>query len=149
MAPFDSYKELLVFACTLFQPEFVLEYGTGGSTAIFHEYSDAVIHTVEHDPKWYEKYKKEFSGKPRIHCHLVQDFDDYTTIDFGLKYDMIFVDGLCAWRTECLKKAPAKLAPEGKVILHDSERHHYNEGKALYNEVLSIAGTTLYEPKES
>jgi predicted O-methyltransferase YrrM len=146
MAPFDSYKKLLVYSCTLFQPENVLEYGTGGSTRVFHEYSEAIIHSVEHSPRWFKEYRDEFKGKPRIHCHYVPEFDEYTTVDFGLKYDMIFVDGLCAWRTECMKTAISKLTPEGMVVLHDSERHDYNEGKALYKEILEMQGTTLYEP---
>ena len=146
MAPFDSYKELLIHVCTLFQPKNVLEYGPGDSTAVFLEYSDAHIHSIEHDLGWFEKAEKDFDGNLRVNIHLIQDHEDYITSDFGKKYDMIYVDGLCAWRVDCLKKATEKLAPDGYVILHDSERQIYNKGKELYKEILEIKGTTLYQP---
>jgi predicted O-methyltransferase YrrM len=148
MAPFDSYKDLLIYACTLFQPKNVLEYGPGGSTAYFMEYSDAHIHSIEHDSRWFQRAEYEFDKrKDRVTFHLIQDFEEYVSADFGLKYDMIFVDGKCEWRTECLKRAPEKLAPDGYVILHDSERElYYGEGMKLYKEILTITGTTLYQP---
>jgi predicted O-methyltransferase YrrM len=147
MAPFDSYKDLLIYACTLIQPETVLEYGPGGSTAFFLEYSDAVIHSIEHDSNWLQRAESEFAGSKRVNFHLIQDRKRYSKEDFGLKYDIVFVDGLCGWRTDCLMRAPEKLTPEGYVILHDSERWHYDEGKALYDEILTINGTTMYAPK--
>ena len=146
MATFDSYKELLVYACTLFQPKNVLEYGPGGSTAFFLEYSDANIHSIEHEYRWFEKARNDYQGKERVDIHYIKDHEDYISNDFGLKYDLIYVDGLCAWRVDCLKKAIDKLAPEGYVILHDSERPDYDEGTALYKEILTITGTTLYQP---
>ena len=148
MAPFDSYEDLLVYACTLFQPKNVLEYGTGGSTRFFLKYSEAHIHSIEHNSNWYSKYDNEIPKEGRLELHLIQDHEDYITCDFGLKYDLIFVDGLCAWRTDCLKRAIEKLTPGGYVILHDSERHDYDEGTVLYKEILTIEGTTLYEPLE-
>ena len=146
MAGFDSYKDLLIHVCTLFQPKNILEYGPGGSTALFLEYSDAHIHSIENEYRWFEEARHKFEGNDRVTLHYIKDHDEYVSSDFGLKYDLIFVDGLCAWRVDCMKTAIGKLAPEGYVVLHDSERHIYNEGKALYKEILEIDGTTLYQP---
>ena len=146
MAPFDSYRELLVYACTLFQPKQVLEYGPGGSTGVLLQYSEAHIHSIEHEHRWYEKARSDYQGNDRVEFYLIQDHEDYISCDFGLKYDLIYVDGLCAWRVDCLKNALEKLTPEGYVILHDSERAIYKEGTDLYKEILTMNGTTLYEP---
>lgn len=146
MAGFDSYKDLLTYACALFQPKNVLEYGPGGSTEIMLQTSDAHIHSIEHEYRWFEEARHKFEGNDRVTLHYIKDHEEYVSSDFGLKYDLIFVDGLCAWRVDCLKAAIGKLAPSGYVILHDSERSIYNKGKELYKEILAMKGTTLYEP---
>ena len=147
MAPFDSYKDLLIYICTLYEPKNVLEYGPGGSTSVILKYSDAHIHSIEHEHRWYQKAKENFGNNERVDLHYIPDHDDYITSDFGLKYDFIFVDGLCAWRVDCLKNALNKLEPEGVVALHDSERTIYDEGVNLYEKKLELGGTVLLIPK--
>lgn len=147
MAGFNSYGDLLTYVCKEFQPRNVLEYGPGGSTAYFLEYSEAYIHSIEHEYRWYDKALHEFAERmDRLALHYIKEHDEYVSSDFGLKYDIVFVDGLCDWRVDCLLEAPKKLSPEGLVILHDSERKKYEKGTRIYDELLTIKGTTLYEP---
>jgi len=146
MATFDSYKDLLTYACAVFQPKNILEYGPGGSTKVMLETSDAHIHSIENVYRWFEEARSSFGGNDRVSLHYIKDHDEYVSSDFGLKYDLIFVDGFCDWRVDCLKAAISKLAPGGYVILHDSERAKYNKGKELYDKIFEINGTTLYQP---
>ncbi len=146
MAVFDSYKDLLTYACIKFQPKNILEYGPGGSTEVMLEHSQAHIHSVENVHRWFDEARHNFGDNDRVTLHYIKEHDEYVSSDFGLKYDLIFVDGLCDWRVDCLKAAIGKLAPSGYVILHDSERSKYNKGKELYKEIFEVDGTTLYSP---
>jgi hypothetical protein len=47
----------------------------------------------------------------------------------GQRYDLIVVDG--ADRVNCLKQSVEALAPEGVMLLDDSEREAYGEGLAF------------------
>ena len=147
MAPFSSYRDLLEIYLQENEPEYILEYGPGGSTNIFLNYTDAIIYSIEHSPKWYQAAVEQFKNEERVHIHLITAQDEYISEDYGLKYDLIFVDGLCEWRVDCLKNALNKLKPDGVVALHDSERTIYDEGVNLYEKKLELGGTVLLIPK--
>lgn len=123
-----SYTPLLTAYLSKVQPRRMLEWGPGYSTLLMmQEAPQAEIYTVEHDPRWYDYWQPQLTTVNLSYIPL----GEYATapLTWGL-FDLIFVDGRN--RVECLKTARKILAPNGVVILHDSQRERYREGKHLF-----------------
>lgn len=148
MAPFNSYKDLLMRYLIKLEPERILEFGPGGSTSVMLEYSEAEIESVEHEYRWFREAERLFLGNPRVHLHYLKDHDEYVNQprswgEFGL----IFIDGFCDWRVDCLLMAKDVLKNGGVVILHDSERKKYDRGREPYETIVVAQGTAVLKPK--
>jgi hypothetical protein len=106
----------------------VFEFGSGNSTYFYAKNAASVV-SVEHDKGWYDKIE---STKPAnsemIFCELTED-GDYcrTPLRLEKKFDIIIVDGRD--RVNCCKQAVNAISKNGVIVLDDSERERYKEGK--------------------
>lgn len=132
------------------KPRYILEWGPGKSTSIMLEESNAHIISIEHQKKWYDHWRKLLSGKYTIILVEAPEenrkdpkWNDYCNPipSPTVMFDLIFVDG--RERNRCLKYATTHLNPNGVVILHDSERPQYREGKELFETIKEESGTCV------
>jgi len=146
MAERMSYMSLLEKWCKLIKPKRILEWGPGDSTLFMRNWCpDAEITTVEHLEWYYNDWKKRmqknniktlfFKGTEKIAP------DKYCNPPLKGKFDLIFVDG--RRRVDCLYTAAKHIYKFGVVILHDSERPEYNEGKNIFEIIEERDGTCV------
>ena len=96
----------------------VLEFGTGISTKLFHDFGCEII-SVETDPRWVERAKPEC---PRATFMLW----DNKTLPEGLAeehFDLVFVDGVTP--RDLQLQIAIKVAD--KILIHDGARQHEQE----------------------
>jgi hypothetical protein len=122
----------------------ILEYGSGGSTAMFMEETQAVVVSVESDPVWVERLDKElpyFIEQGRLLLHYADvgpvglhgsptdmstmsrwpDYwqwpwtSIYNTPDYGP--DLVFVDG--RFRISCALYSALRVGPGVTILFHD------------------------------
>ncbi|MBN1755106.1 hypothetical protein JW877_02730 [bacterium] len=137
----------------------VLEWGSGGST-IFLLKRTAELVSVEHHLEWYnavskrlrncdsshleylliEPRRRDASKAPESLPHYISRdprygefcFDDYcrAVLQYADNYfDLILIDGRA--RTSCMYHALNKVKPGGYLVLDDSDRESYGEGKEM------------------
>lgn len=149
MADFNSYEPLLRKYMELVKPKLVLEYGTGKSTGIIASYPNVNVISMEHDAYYFKIFWQKYREIPNIKIVHANYKQGYVEFPLGLnkKFDLIFVDGLCDARVECLNVAKCLLAENGVVILHDSERKKYDAGRTDYLTVEEQDGTAVLIPK--
>jgi len=131
----------------------IFEYGSGESTIYFSQHVKN-IYSAEHDNDWFIKIKKMckkfaiknctlflikpeknqdnhdeiYSSSNQIYnnlsfekyCKKIKDFPDNY-------FDLIFIDGRA--RNGCLLHSLLKIKKHGAIILDNSEREEYNQGK--------------------
>lgn len=105
----------------------IFEYGSGNSTIFYAKYAGIVV-SVEHDKTWYDTISKSRPANSEIiFCELEKD-GDYCRVPIKLqeKFDIIIVDGRD--RVNCCKQAVDALAPNGVIVLDDTERDFYKPG---------------------
>jgi len=119
-----SYKDLLTFFLLKFKPKKIIEFGTGKSTNIMADLlKDSEIVTIEHQRKWYYRWKWGLSKRVKI---LLLD-DNYSNPDYPDKYfDFAFIDGKD--RENCMKSCFRLLKEGGYVMLHDYKDYRIPEG---------------------
>jgi hypothetical protein len=143
----------------------VFEWGSGVSTLYFSQKASRVI-SIEHDVAWFplvnsilqqEKIlnctyllvePQSFSGSfadpsdpksYKSHEYGNTSFNEYVkSIDFypNQYFDVIFIDGRA--RPSCLMHALSKVKPGGIIILDNSDRDYYSQGKELLNDFAKI-----------
>lgn len=140
--------EAIDFLKKLIKPDMkVFEFGSGGSTKFFVN-RVKVIHSVEHDERWYNLVEKELGGFQNLTLDLKKGeekafysegftFDeDKDPLDYGnyantisdfedLYFDLILVDGKA--RNACIKNGIPKLKKGGYLIVDNSQRKSYAE----------------------
>jgi len=153
----------------------VFEYGSGGSTLYLARRVKKLV-SVEHDREWYTlvSRKIEMEGLKNCEYHMcspkvgLQDepdigypsdyqsdgypgeiFSEYVrTIDSYAdeSFDLVLVDGRA--RNACIWHARSKVKPNGYLVLDNSERESYREGKDLVSdwECLEFRGPGPYIP---
>ena len=105
----------------------ILEFGMGGSSIWLEKRTDNLI-SVDHNKEWVNNTTAITNGKsklnllPRPYNTFCDSFDDNY-------FDLILIDGRD--RVECIKSSIRILRPGGILMLDNSERTSYNEGKAL------------------
>src|SRR5262245_16515603 len=132
MAEFHSYEPHLRQLCRDRQPRSALEWGPGRSTEIILGYCNANIIAIEHDAHYYQSLSKKYGDNERVTLvHKPTGIglggsQAYVTHPIYLdgEFDLIVVDG--RQRCDCLAVAALVLAPNGVVLLHDSERPNYH-----------------------
>ena len=98
----------------------VFEFGCGYSSPFWAERAQKVV-SVEDNPIWFKRWKQEFK-QPNLDIRWREEgeiYEDAILEDEEL-YDVIVVDG--KRRAECAAAAVQKMAPNGMIILDDSDR---------------------------
>lgn len=149
-ASFLSFEKLMRKYLREVKPKFILEWGTGNSTKMMlDECPYAEIHTIEHDYNWYIKWRRHYEGIENIHSYSIPLNRNYTLAPLAFehrgKFDLIFIDG--RRRVECMQTAKAVMSNTGVIILHDSERERYNEGKALFTIIEESDSTAVMKKR--
>lgn len=96
----------------------IFEFGCGNSSLWWASRSQEVI-SIESDENWYNSRLN--ANLPNLRMLLKQEEDYYNSIleQDGL-FDVVVIDGF--FRDECAKNAVKKLAPDGMIILDNSDR---------------------------
>jgi predicted O-methyltransferase YrrM len=146
LAPFLSFEKLLRKYLRSLKPQLILEWGTGNSTRMMlEECPESEIHTIEHDPNWFINWYKTFRERKNVYAYCIPLTENYSLAPLSFmqkgKFDLIFIDG--RHRVKCLQVAKTVMNDRGVVILHDSERERYNDGKALFRIIEESDGTAV------
>lgn len=109
----------------------VFEWGAGGSTLWFG-LKGAIVRTVEHVQEWHDAVLSELRVRSLPVKLLFRALEppDYAAYVDAIKetpqtYDVVFVDG--RQRVRCFRAAIDHVNLGGCILLHDSERPHYQE----------------------
>lgn len=145
-APFLSFVPLLRKYLDLTKPKMILEWGPGASTEIMtRRCPNALIHSIEHDIHYYAQSQERLKGNHNIHIYFIPLEKGYSTAPLRFpecgQFDFVFVDG--RRRVECLKTGLKVTTPNAVIMLHDSERPEYTEGKRLFRIVEESDGTAV------
>jgi predicted O-methyltransferase YrrM len=139
--------ELIETLLTNLRPARTLEWGMGASTLYFPRAlpADARWVSVEHNPEWYDlvqgRLERESTtlllappNDPDWDGHgdgTAETFADYVAApEAHGPFDFILVDGRA--RAACLARAPALLASDGVVMLHDANRRYLDQALGDY-----------------
>ena len=112
----------------------VLEFGSGGSSLWFLNFKNVLLTSIEHQNKYGQALMEEVQDLERRDRFLLfvntRPYDDIPfnksiSAKFGdEKFDLILIDGRD--RVKCAEAAKKLIAPEGMVILDNSERKRYD-----------------------
>jgi len=130
----------------------VFEYGSGGSTIFFSKRVKKMI-SMEHDRTWYQHVLDILKDNNISNCeYLISEpqpspdsqtgftSKEYTNMSFeayvkGIdafpdkSFDLVFIDGRA--RPSCILHSLDKIRPGGFLMLDNSERIYYKQGKEL------------------
>lgn len=123
--PWTTYSFIDFIRTRLYSNQTIFEFGSGYSTLFFAPKVSSVT-SCEHDRNWYQDMLKKIQSN----CSLIyaeHEAYERSITTTAKKYDIIFVDGIR--RNECIKTALPFLTEKGVIILDDSERPEYNEGR--------------------
>jgi len=123
----EAVDEILLFLKNRLDSK-MLEFGSGRSTIFFSKYSNII--TVDHNDKYFNIVFNELILNninnviqhllPRPYNKICKSFDNNY-------FDLILIDGRD--RVECIKSCETKVKRNGIIILDNSERTQYKEGK--------------------
>ena len=105
----------------------LLEYGSGNSTLFFAKRVNHVT-SIEHNHDWFKKMQKTKSKNIDIYHKDIEEMV-YATFPLSLKkeFDIILIDGRD--RNICCVYATKLCSKIGIIILDDTHRDRYNEGR--------------------
>lgn len=116
--PWFTYPALEYLGQWDFSGKYVFEYGCGYSTA-YWSHRGARVWSVEHDRDWID----EMTGFGLEGVELLHrsERDSYAAAIMvpGRKMDVIVIDGV--WREDCVRHCLSYLAPDGFLILDNSD----------------------------
>jgi len=110
----------------------ILEVGAGGSTVWLAKRAKSVL-SYEHDKHWHALVESKLREAGLKNCELIYD-PNYPNVGIGEKsreFDMIIIDG--RGRVLSMRTTYRLVKLGGYLILDDSQRSRYAEGKALLN----------------
>lgn len=118
---YDAAKRLEAFMAE--SPRSVLEFGSGNSTLWFAKRA-ALLHSVEHNPDWYQKLQEMLAKTEKrgtVLHELRETEEGYSTFrtDSDDLWDIILIDGI--WRLPVAHHHVEKLAPDGILYLDNSD----------------------------
>lgn len=97
----------------------ILEFGCGASTQIFAAYAVGTVTSIETDPAWIARTKRNLAA---LQIEREVDFRLYDDFRLDGDYDLIFVDGIDELRAAfSLLTWPALRVP-GMMLFHDTRR---------------------------
>ena len=102
----------------------VFEFGSGNSTLYLAE-RVAFLTSIEHDSVWLERIRGSCPNNVRLLYAGLENGNEYpqTILSESKLYDLVFIDG--RRRNQCMAYALECLAPQGVIVLDDSERDDY------------------------
>lgn len=108
----------------------IFEYGSGNSTLFYAKHVKNVV-SVEHDEAWFNKIVKKKAANAEMIFTALEKGGEYSkkAVLLDQKFDVIIVDGRD--RVNCCKNSIDALAPNGVLILDDSEREVYQEARSF------------------
>lgn len=108
----------------------VFEWGSGNSTMFWAKYVKEVVST-EHDRQWYNKMSNMVPDNVSLNYCELEYGGEYckAILSEDNMFDIILVDGRD--RVRCIKNAVKRLKEDGVLILDNSEREEYIEGKVF------------------
>jgi hypothetical protein len=124
------------FLSTRLTPQMDLfEFGAGNST-LYYAAQVASVTAIEHDRSWHDKIKRSLPENVKLIFKDLKYGGEYcrTASDSGKQYHIIVVDGRD--RVNCIKNSLSALKDDGVMIVDDSQREEYLEGR----EYLAAAG---------
>jgi hypothetical protein len=167
--PWVTYGAIDWFDHHLTKDMVLFEWGAGGSTTFFSKRVKQVI-SIEHDSPWYEVVVNALEKKTykNVSLKLIEPVPSenidpwYTTTDSAFigysfelyiraidsypdaYFDIVFVDGRA--RPGCIRQALIKIKSGGFLILDNSDRLEYDNGKNLISgwRITSIFGPGPY-----
>lgn len=118
--PWYTYPAIEYLSQFDYSAKKIFEYGCGNSSLFWAERA-AFVTSVEDNPQWFDKWQKEFHA-PNLEILWRDEGEIYENAIFekDCLYDVIIVDG--KRREKCCAAAVRRLAPEGMIILDDSDR---------------------------
>lgn len=127
--PWYTYAFLDAFSDRIPMDITVFEFGSGNSTIWWADKVHSVI-SVEHDEQWYKTVITSIPQNVQL-IFRTRDQDAYVDSikEFGQKFDLVIIDGRD--RVRCINAALGCLTDRGVVILDNSERPAYSEGKQM------------------
>lgn len=115
-----SLQDADVLARHAVNAQFILEFGSGGSTQIFAQCCKGKVLSVETSREWIKKTEINIR---KIQSKTEVVFLDYIS-DFVGQFDLIFVDGVDHLRSDFAEKTWKNLKVGGAMIFHDTRREH-------------------------
>ncbi len=120
----------------------IFEFGCGYSSAFWAKRALQVT-SIEDNYNWFTKWRQEFA-EPNLEIRWRDEGEQYENAIFegeNTCYDVIVIDG--KRRAECANAALVKLAPDGMVILDDSDR--INTSQEYVNAVKTLRQADLMQ----
>ena len=133
--PWFTYPAIEFLAQLDLGEKTVFEYGGGASTLYFSKRCRK-LYSVDDDLAWHEMAKKTSFGGGR--CKYAADKQEYVSFihEVDGSIDLIVIDG--KYRYECAAEAVKKLAPDGMIILDNSDWHEKTAKYLRNNDLIEI-----------
>lgn len=132
--PWYTYPAIEYLSQFDYSKKKVFEFGCGNSSRFWAGRAETVT-SVEDNPKFLEKWQKEFVEK-NITIRFREEGEGYynAILEDEALYDVIVIDGKN--RSECAEMAMKRLAKGGIIILDDSDRINTSKEYVLATENL-------------
>ena len=139
--PWYTYPAIEYLSQFDYHDKKIFEYGCGYSSLFWAKRAKQVV-SIEDNPRWFEKWQKEFS-KPNLQIRWRDEGEIYENAIFedDTKYDVIVIDG--KRRAQCAKAAIQALNDGGIIILDDSDR--INTSKEYMEAVANLKSKNLLQ----
>jgi len=123
--PWITYP-CLSFLSSRIDPQMeVFEFGCGHSTLWWADRVSKVV-CCEHDSEWYAEMKQKVGSNVQLELKHLDDGYAGFIEQFPHRFHIVIVDGRD--RVTCIKHSLGSLAPDGILLLDNSERTHYLPG---------------------
>ena len=131
--PWVTYSFLDFIDKRLNNDMILFEYGSGNST-FYYSQKVGFVESVEHDKNWFDKVNPKMLANVMLHYRDLDETNKYekSIVENNVKYDIIIIDG--RKRNNCIDYALQAIKDNGVIVLDDSERTQYLNGKKeLFN----------------
>ncbi|MBN7798314.1 class I SAM-dependent methyltransferase [Parahaliea mediterranea] len=127
--PWMNYQVVHFLEQRLRKDHNLFEYGSGYSTQFYARHAGTVT-SVEHNRDWYNILNKNKPENVELLFRDIGDINGYCQAIAGgdRRFDIIVVDG--RERLQCMEVAVDFLSEQGVVLLDDSSRKRYQDGRS-------------------
>jgi len=127
--PWMNYQVVHFLEQRLCKDHNLFEYGSGYSTQFYARLAGTVT-SVEHDRDWFNSLASSKPDNVELLYRDIADSNGYcqSISDNNKPFDIVVVDG--RERLRCMEVAVDYLTDQGVVLLDDSSRERYQEGRS-------------------